>query len=102
MIELVPGQLVEIDFEMINLTGIPAERFTPLGDSWEDDVHIVPDDPPSPANLPDSARNRARAEIRLTPTPPPFRISFTMTARVATPVTIRAVPVGGGVVISGN
>ena len=44
-IELVAGRLVDIDFEMTNLTGIPDEQFTPLGDRWEDDVRFLPDEP---------------------------------------------------------
>lgn len=45
VIELVPGQLVDIDFEMVNLTGIPDDQFTPLGDQWDDDVRLAPDEP---------------------------------------------------------
>jgi|GEM_PF-3892504 hypothetical protein len=43
-IQLIEGQLVDIDFEMSNLTGIPDDQFTPLGDQWEDDFRFQPDD----------------------------------------------------------
>jgi hypothetical protein len=62
-IELVAGRLVEIDFVMTNLTGIPDEQFTPLGDLWEDDVRILPDEseglpaPPVPPVVPPAPKS---------------------------------------------
>ena len=62
-IQLIGGRLVDIDFVMTNLTGIPDEKFTPLGDEWEDDFQILPDDvggspaPPVPPGVPTTSKS---------------------------------------------